>query len=58
MNTCHEKLDQSKVEYIVAEKRKGSKNAAIAEAVGVSVRYAQKLWDGFCYSHLRNLLPT
>ena len=32
------KLDQSKVEYIVAEKRKGSKNATMAEAMGISVR--------------------
>ena len=41
------KLDQSKVEYIVAEKRKGSKNATIAEAMGISAGYVQKLWAGF-----------
>ena len=41
------KLDQSKVEYIVAEKRKGSKNATIAEAMDISVRYVQKLWARF-----------
>ena len=41
------KLDQSKVEYIAAEKRKGSKNATIAEAMGISVRYVQKLWARF-----------
>ena len=43
----YEKLDQSKVEYIVAEKRKGTKNAIIAETMGISVRYVQKLWAKF-----------
>lgn len=41
------KLDQSKVEYILAEKRKGTKNAVIAENMGISVRYVQKLWARF-----------
>ena len=41
------KLDQSKVEYIVAEKRKGTKNRIIAEAMNVTVRYVQKLWARF-----------
>ena len=41
------KLDQSKVEYIVAEKRKGTKNHAIAESMGITVRYVQKLWARF-----------
>ena len=43
----HEKLDQSKVEYIVAEKRKSTKNHAIAESMGITVRYVQKLWTRF-----------
>ena len=29
------KLDQSKVEYIVAEKRRGTKNHTIAESMGI-----------------------
>ena len=41
------KLDQSTVEYIVAEKRKGTKNHAIAESMGITVRYVQKLWARF-----------
>ena len=41
------KLDQSKVEYIVAEKRKGTKNAIIAESMGITIRYVQKLWARF-----------
>ena len=41
------KLDQSKVEYIVAEKRKGTKNHAISESMGITVRYVQKLWARF-----------
>ena len=41
------KLDQSKVEYIVAEKRKGTKNHTIAESMGITVRYVQKLWARF-----------
>ena len=41
------KLDQSKVEYIVDEKRKGTKNAIIAGAMGISVRYVQRLWAKF-----------
>ena len=41
------KLDQSKVEYIVAEKRKGTKNHTIADAMGITVRYVQMLWARF-----------
>ena len=41
------KLDQSKVEYIAAEKRKGSKNATIAGTVGISVGCVQRLRAGF-----------
>ena len=41
------KLDQSKVEYIVAEKRKGTKNHVIAESMVITVRYVQKLWARF-----------
>ena len=41
------KLDQSKVEYIMAEKRKGTKNQIIAEAMSITVRYVQKLWARF-----------
>ena len=41
------KLDQSKVEYIVAEKRKGTRNYIIAETMGISVRCVQKLWVKF-----------
>ena len=36
------KPDQSRVEYIVVEKRKGTKNAVIAEAMGISVWYVPK----------------
>ena len=38
-----EKLDQSKVEYIVVEKRKGIKNQIIAEVMNITVRYIQKM---------------
>ena len=38
------KLDESKVRYIVREKRKGTKNAVIAEEMGVTTRWVQKLW--------------
>ena len=38
------KLDESKVQYIVREKRKGTKNAVIAEQMGVTTRWVQKLW--------------
>ena len=41
------KPDQSKVEYTVAEKRKGTKNQTVAEAMNVTVRYVQKLWARF-----------
>ena len=41
------KLGQSKVEYMAAEKRKGTKNQIIAEAMNVTVRYVQKLWARF-----------
>ncbi len=41
------KLDQSKVEYMAAEKRKGTKNQIIAEAMNVTARYVQKLWARF-----------
>ncbi len=41
------KLDQSKVEYIVAEKRKGTKNGIIAESMDITVRYVQILWARF-----------
>ena len=41
------KLDQSKVEYIVAEKRKGTKNSIIAESMDITVRYVQMLWARF-----------
>ena len=32
---------------MVAEKRKGTKNQIIAEAMNVAVRYVQKLWARF-----------
>ena len=38
------KLDKSKVEWIIREKRKGTHNRKIAETAGVSVRWVQKLW--------------
>ena len=38
------KLDQSVVEWIVREKRKGVKNAVIAETAKVSARHVQRLW--------------
>ena len=38
------KLDESKVRCIVREKRKGTKNAVIAEQMGVTTRWVQKLW--------------
>ena len=41
------KLDQSKVECIVEEKRKGTKNAIIAETMNISIIYVQKLWARF-----------
>ena len=41
------KLDQSKVEYIIAEKRKGTKNVIIVESMGITIRYIQKLWARF-----------
>lgn len=41
------KLDQSKVEYIVAEKRKGTKNRIMAVSMGITVRYVQMLWARF-----------
>ena len=37
------KLDQSKVEYIAAEKRKGTKNGIMAESMDMIVRYVQIL---------------
>ena len=41
------KLDQSKVEWIIREKRKGTHNRKIAEAPGISVRWVQKLWKRY-----------
>jgi len=38
------KLDESKVKWILAEKRKGTYNREIAEAMKVSVRWIQALW--------------
>ena len=42
-NTDNEKLDESKVRYIVREKKKGTTNAVIAEQMGISKRWVQKL---------------
>lgn len=44
---CHKKLDQSKVKYIITEKRRNTKNATIADAMGITVRYVQMLWTKF-----------
>ncbi len=41
------KLDQSKVEWIIQEKRKNSRNKEIAASMGVSVRWVQKLWKRY-----------
>ena len=41
------KLDSSKVEWILREKRKGTPNGRIAETAGVSVRWVQKLWKRY-----------
>ena len=38
------KLDQSKVEWIIAQKRKEKTNKEIADAMGVSTRWVKKLW--------------
>ena len=40
-------LDQSKVEYIIADKRKGTKNTIMAKTMNISVRHVQKLWARF-----------
>ena len=38
------KLDESVVEWIIREKRKGRRNKKIAETAGVSTRWVKKLW--------------
>ena len=50
------KLDRSKVEYIVAEKRKGAANRIVAEAMNVTVRYVQKLWARFKHTPEGNIV--
>ena len=47
------KLDQQKVQYIVREKSKGTKNSVIAEQMGVSVRWVQKL-----FARYKNVEPN
>ena len=37
------KLDESKVRWIISQKRKGTANSRIAEAMGISVRWVKKL---------------
>ena len=41
------KLDQSKVEWIIKEKRKNAHNKEIAASMNVSVRWIQKLWKRY-----------
>ena len=50
------KLDESKVRYIVREKRKGTKNAIIAEQMGISKRWVQKLWARYKYTEPNELV--
>lgn len=38
------KLDESAVEWIIREKRKGRRNKRIVETAGVSIRWVQRLW--------------
>ena len=41
------KLDESKVEWILQEKRKCTANRVIAQAIDVSVRWVQKLYSRY-----------
>ncbi len=47
------KLDETKVRYIVLEKKKGTKNAIIAERMDISVRWIQKIWARY-----KNIKPS
>ena len=38
------KLDESKVKWIVVQKRKGAQTKKIAESMNVSARWVRKLW--------------
>ena len=38
------KLDESKVRWIIQQKRKGCRNKEIADAMSVSVRWVQAVW--------------
>ena len=38
------KMDESKMEWIIREKTKGTRNRVIAESMGVSTRWIQKIW--------------
>ena len=50
------KLDESKVRYIVREKKKGTTNAVIAEQMGISKRWVQKLWARYKYTEPSRLV--
>ena len=50
------KLDESKVRYIVREKKKGTTNAVIAEQMGISKRWVQKLWARYKYTEPSQLV--
>ena len=49
------KLDESKVRYIVREKKKGTTNAVIAEQMGISKRWVQKLYARYKYTESSQL---
>ena len=43
-SACYEKIDKSKVEWIISQKRKGVAISSIAETMNVSARWVKKLW--------------
>ena len=44
------KLDESKVEWIISQKRKGVATSSIAETMNVSARWVKKLWARYRHS--------
>ena len=44
------KLDESKVKWIILQKRKGETTSSIAETMNISTRWVKKLWARYRYT--------
>ena len=52
-----EKLNESKVGWIISQKRKGVATSSIVETMNVSARWVKKLWARYRHADAGRIVP-